>query len=79
MKRFNIGDVIYSTNSNQVMVVDHEVIIDDEPMGCIAQYFHGDAFNPENEGIIFSAFISYENYEMNYYELLEENKLGRRN
>lgn len=79
MKRFNIGDVIYSTNSNRVMVVDHQVIIDGELMGCVAQYISSSVNHHLNEFIEFGAFISYENYEMNYYELLEENKLGRRN
>lgn len=73
MKIFNKGDVLYSTRSEQVMIVDHEVIVDDKLIGCIARYLY-DAFIPENRGVIFSAFISYENYEMNYYELLERNK-----
>ena len=74
MKTFNKGDILYSTRSKQVMVVDHEVIIEDKPFGCITLYLC-DAFNPENKGVIFSAFISYENYEMNYYEILEKNKI----
>ena len=69
MKRFNIGDVLYSKNSHEVMVVDHQVIIDGKIMGCVALYI-------PYEGTTFGAFISYENYEMNYYEILEENNLG---
>lgn len=74
MKIFNTGDVIYSTRSEQVMVIDREVVIEGIRVGCIAQYLY-DASNPKDRGVIFSAFISYENYETNYYEILEKNKI----
>lgn len=71
MKRFNTGDVIYNTRLKRVMVVVDQVSVDDSTVGCITMRCSCDSLNPERDGSISYAFVSYETDEINDYEILD--------